>query len=1291
MSKFKATPDQQLVIDTGNRPRQARDTGNILVSASAGSGKTRVLIERIIKKVLPKNTNDRVSLDHLVVVTFTEKAAKEMKERLEKALMNAITQTEDPEWQRYLQEQLALLPVVNIQTIDAFCRQIVNQFYYLIGLDPNYRLLNDQTELTLLKNDTWDKLVDEALSRKTGDLRDAYEQVAKNFSDGTQKTDTKMRDMIIELYDKARSHANPEQWLDALSSIYDQEDNFILSDDFRKYVMDPYIDDIHQIDEIYQSIELPTSVQLSATQRDNLGEYFEDVRKDWHVVHQKYKELQLSNNDRYKLIHDHPLTTINLNKIPRGKNNKEAFEPVKEKVSKGNALYKPKQIKETYDKFFGFSLEIQQEITEQLREIVNSIIVLAKAFLDRMNAKMADKKVLDFAGIELKALEILNAQNDDDQYEARDYYHEHIDEVLIDEYQDVNDLQEEILRLIGEDDDAKYRFMVGDVKQSIYRFRYSNPSLFSDKYEEYSAEDNNDCLIELKTNFRSEPEVINFVNTIFNRLMDSELGGFNYSLAQLETNKTADSLHNELLPEVHVVETDDSEQEQPLSKIESQAYIAAERIQQLIGKKLVGHDEAEEDGSPIQYSDIAILTNTRGSYSEIEKVFNDVGIPVHQDKREDYFKRTEIMTVVSLLQLIDNQRQDIPLVAALRSPIVGVTEPELAQIRIFSDNLPDKADNETGEPRRVNTKGQPFFRALYVFLKHEENKTDHSELYEKIEKLNNWLDKWQNYNRTANLSELLWRIYRDTNYLTLVSAQSHSEQRRSNLYGMIQLAIDFEKQGQRGLFQFIRYIEEIEAQNKDIETPQDLNPNSNAVELMTVHSSKGLEYPIVIYFDAAHEFNTNDFQQKPYVVSDKYGLGVRIFDRKNIRVIDSPIFGMTKKDEKQQSYSEEIRKLYVALTRAEKKLIVIACKKKGEKESEPRTEGILSLEERIKSKSNWQWVHDALYPYASKITEDEYALEKDGEVFGTYAIHHEMPALDKVSVVDQSHSEKGTYSQKLYQSPLDFNYAYSDAITMESNQSVSDLKRKQVHFDDEHMNEKDNPHIIPEDANDKKDTRSRALNWVKPNFIDKNNKDGGSGSNSSESVDVSSTEYGIAMHRLLEEMPFDYYPISTDFKIVADRLVATDEVHEGIYPKNIYDKLANFFFTNDIIGKKIIDNAQNLHRERPFALSISPEQYQAWLNLPSADFSSDDNMIIHGIIDGYFIDGSDEVWLFDYKTDKLGENGREELFKKYRLQLLIYNYALHSILKKKVTHNVLISLNNFEAYDFLTDDLRSNL
>lgn len=1286
--KMSFTEEQQQAIVSGNVPKAHRKVGNVLVSASAGSGKTRVLIERIIQKILTDDKENRISLDRLVVVTFTESAAKEMKERLEKALQEAISNETDYETRRFLQEQLGLLPIVNIQTIDAFCRQIVNQFYYLIGLDPNYRLLSDQTELVLLKQDVWEKLVSDALSREENDpLRVAYETVAKNFSDGRQHSSDRLYQMIISLFDKARSHANPKQWLEHLSDSYAYQP-FVESTVVKNDIIGRFIEELEAVTKQYQNVALPDIFDTEARSKN------EEILSmgDNQQLCRSYHEGKLD----YAILHNHKPNKIRLNsfKGPADKEEyKEDFENFKEEIKRINKIYDNK-IKKKYDKFFGFSPEILDEIIKQVGVIADRLILLVQTFLEKIDEAMAEKNVLDFAGIELKALEILNATNDDGNYEARDYYHERIDEVLIDEYQDVNDLQEQILKLIGEDDNHQYRFMVGDLKQSIYRFRYSNPDLFREKHHDYQSDENSSQLIELQKNFRSRPEVLNFVNMIFNRLMDDELGGIDYSKANLESGKTAEPLEP-FLPEIHVVDqsekeedksekTDDQSEEskkkRKLSKVERQAHITAQRIQSLIGQIFPGQEKA------VQYSDIAILTNTRGSYSEIENVFNQYGIPIHQDKREDYFTRTEIMTMVSILKLVDNPNQDIPLTAVLRSPIVGLKEPELARIRSFGDNYTPENEKDDFS----STKGQPFFSAVNLFnckmnKKQDNLGTEDKEIADALKSFFKQLNSWRTYQRTASLSELLWRIYRDTEYLVTVSSQSHSEQRRSNLYGLIQLANDFEQQGQRGLFQFVRYIEEISRQKKDIETPQDLNPNSNSVELMTVHSSKGLEYPVVIYFDASHGFNKQDYQQSPYIVSEKYGLGFRWFDRKNIRVIDSLIFEMAKLDEKKQSYSEEMRKLYVALTRAEQKLIIVSSAKSMDMTPTDDTP-ILSQSERLAAGNNWGWIVAALKPYLSLKEEDAiYELKSDGTSFATLEVHREISKENVDSTVDNQQSSVSSTKQIIKYSPITFNYPYDSATTMDSNGSVSDLKRQSLRFDDPHMTKEQE--WINSGKKDKTQEQTDSVtsgeylskDWSEPEFkkIEK---------------ERSAAEHGTAVHLLMQKIALEEgkAPNYADFYQLAQELVASNEVRENIYTKSDFEKLSRFFMENEM-GRRISDNVSRLYREQPFTLSIAAEQYAKWTNQMGKKMAEDDRMIIHGIIDGFFIDQNDEVWLFDYKTDHMGgldrEKVRNQLLKRYKLQLSIYHQALESALQRKVTHNVLISLDTLEVFDYPTDRL----
>lgn len=1256
--------------------------GNLLISASAGSGKTRVLVERVIHLLL--DGDNPVRLDHLVIVTFTELAAREMKERIEQALREHYNAEEAGSAKaRFIQEQLLLLPNANIQTIDAFCRQVVQRYYYLIGLDPNFRLLTDETALALLQEQVWQELVSDILSDEQSPLYADYESVALNFSDGSPTKEETVAGIVSALYHKSRAHPHPDQWLNDLVRRYPTTETYGESALFNDLIrprlqqaldadLEPYRQVVHDFRDDAQRLQGKFNNKYQRIAEalaiyERLVAALANPHVQYQQLYQDFSRDSLPKFSKPRHITE-PKTEVD-----------EASNALGDVIGALNADFEAKYYKKgrTLDQYLGFSDPTQTEMLRQAQTVAAALVHLTQAFTQRMQAAMASQQVIDFAGIELAALAILETKNAAGHYEARDYYQQTMAEILIDEYQDVNALQEAIMVAISREASPQQtanRFMVGDVKQSIYRFRFSDPTLFQVKYAHYAPfvtgqQTTDPAKIVLKENFRSRQEVLYFVNSIFDRLMDQHVGGVDYRQeARLVAGNREYAPDARYAPELYLVATEPKEDQEAEDKDILQAQVVAARIQSLLAQKFEIYERNQKRLRPITYRDIAILSNTRSHYLAVEKVFSAQEIPLEQDKRENFFKRTEIMTMVAILNLIDNPKQDIPLATLLRSPLIHMSEPEMAVIR-------------------TQYKKGHYFEAVA----HYRAEGQDPKILAKLTQLATWLETWRDENQTASLATLIWRIYQDTGYLDYVGGQTNGAQRQANLFALLQQAEAFERQMGRGLFQFVRYIEETERHQQDLATPQTLDPNSDAVQLLSVHGSKGLEFPVVFYFNAQKAFNLQDLNAG-WVVSDHYGLGVKNIDYKNLYSFTNPLLTLAKADEQEAMLAEEMRKLYVAFTRAEQKLIIVGGVKQPEQmleaiaQTNQKRTTLISDSERLKrTETPLSWVLLALAPawqgQLAKLTAKEaiQATYGRGDQQGTFKMQVVDPEqLDlfapKVAPQPTAATPQGASdSVQVITSPLSFTYPYQAATTTASNQSVSEWKRRLYQAEDER--------VAPWQTEAQFQRRAQERNYREddfptPEFL-----------NATPHV-RSARERGIGTHLLMQKIPLASPPQADDFRTLAQSLVETGELEPGQVDETTFAHLAEFFDPQAAaarpfdLSQRLWRNYQRLHREQPFA-------YQKPTNTIANQITAsqtDDPVLIRGIIDGFFQDEAGQWWMFDYKTDHLQglsmAQAREVLLNRYRTQLALYDEALSSILGQAVDHIVIVSLDTLWSFEY---------
>jgi ATP-dependent helicase/nuclease subunit A len=660
MIKIPLKPSNETFTDT--QWQSIFDKGdNLLISASAGSGKTTVLVRRVIEK-LKSGSN----IDELLIVTFTEAAAREMKERIQVALQDAVNKESDSEKRKHFVRQLTLLPMANISTLHAFCLTVIRRFYFLIDLDPVFRMLTDETESILLKEEVWEELRDACYEAKD----ESFYRLTENFS--SDRSDEGVTDLVMSLYTFARANPNPTKWLTNLADNYQTEDG-LTQNQLYKSQLKPTI--IHTLEAAIQRLE----IGLQLAQIDALIEKAATLVAD--ELAQAQQLLSYFQEDTLDLAYAQ-IESLSFGRYPafRKEEQKELSEPVK--IQRQTA----KELVESVKQFFVYEPEEMLALMEQARPMVEEMGNLTQRFMENFQQRKLDKGVLDFNDLEHFTLAILRGEGQGS--EASAYYRQKFEEVLVDEYQDVNRLQEAILYWVRETDDTQGNmFMVGDVKQSIYAFRLADPTLFIDKYLAFEKAEGGRRIV-LAENFRSRSEVLQFTNLVFQQLMDEEVGQIPYDdAAKLIPGFPAFPESNQFQTELLLFEKGVEEDADVVDdKTEGELHLVALKVKELIQQQFEIYDKKMKASRPVSYKDIVLLTPTRKNNLVIMDIFKKFDIPLEVNDAQNYFQATEVQTMIALLQIIDNPYQDIPLVAVLRSPIVGLNEEELAEIRLMKKN-----------------------------------------------------------------------------------------------------------------------------------------------------------------------------------------------------------------------------------------------------------------------------------------------------------------------------------------------------------------------------------------------------------------------------------------------------------------------------------------------------------------------------------------------------------------------------------------------------------------------------
>ena len=1233
------TTEQQQVIDLRNR--------NILVSAAAGSGKTAVLVERIVKIITDKN--HPVDIDHLLIVTFTNAAAAEMRERIGNAIEKALDEQPGDE---HLLRQLTLIHNAQITTIDSFCLYVVRNHFHEIDLEPNFRI-GDEGELKLLREDVLGRV-----------LEQNYEEPSEAFSDFVEgyasgRTDAALNEMILQLYEFSRSYPWPEKWLDSFVGAYRIETREELD---RAEWLAPLTENICFV---LKDCEQLLKQALAITQQDDGPDMYEKaVQSDL----EKYEGL--SRLTSFCELSE-ALSDIKYDRLASSR----GFEGDSDKLELVKSLREQAKdvVKKLCKQYFFCSPEMMIEQLERTEPMLEEVVRLTKQFADEFAAAKRRKNLVDFHDVEHFALQILVDEETEKAKKTAEEFRDTFEEIMIDEYQDSNEVQETLLRSISREERGENNiFMVGDVKQSIYRFRLARPELFMKKYDSYSLEESTTQRIDLHKNFRSREEVLTCTNDIFYKIMARSLGNVEYDAEAALYPGASYPVSADFIPEILLADSNDEllEDTELTDKKTLEAKIVVEEIKHLMKTQPVT-DKAAGTLRAAHYSDIVILLRSLSGWADsLVEVLNENGIPAHTVSSTGYFSTVEVQTVLSMLRLLDNPRQDIPMAAVLRSPMAGLTDEELAVLRLEDGSVPfHEAVLELAEGL-YEEGGQIEISNSEEDQKQGRNADEKTENHIEITAHRKLLKFYKKYKQLRRLvpdtpiHELIEIILRETGYGHYVAAMPAGNRRTANLNMLLEKAAAYEKTSYKGLFHFVRYIDELQKYDVDFGEADMVGENEDVVRIMSIHKSKGLEFPIVIVSGMGKNFNKQDTRSK-MVLHPELGIGLDYMDGK-LR-IKSPTIAK-KAIAKQidlENLGEELRVLYVALTRAKEKLILTGTLKDAAEKLEFYRQQAnlskaaarpLSYLTREGASGYLDWILPAVLSYGDKyqvriveaaelvLNEVENQLEQNEDLTERIG---EIEAADP-QLVGQL---KQRFSQR---------YPYQTDILRKNKYSVSELKHRAMREKFEAEQEETIPAFLEE-----------PVTPTIPLFIQRE-----------ESVEQETANRGAlrgtAVHRVMECYDFaSEKSVHEQMEAMEKEEKITADMRALVREQTVAD------FVSSETGKRmaLAQQAGALYREKPFVMGFTEEELENYGFGVGSNTDSCENIyektdsdqekeeqkrirheedltLIQGIIDVFWIE-KDGIVLLDYKTDRVQQ--AKELIDRYETQLKLYADALERV------------------------------
>lgn len=1207
---------------------------NLLVAAAAGSGKTSVLVERIIRRLLDEEQN--FNIDKVLVVTFTNAAAAEMRERIGNAISKALK--ERPK-SRHLERQLVLLNAASISTIHAFCQNVIRQNFHLLDIDPKFRLANEQ-EINLLKQDVLEALFEQKYTETDTDFLMFVDHY------GNERSDEALYEIILNLYKFSCSQPYPTLWLEHL------KDSFALSEDtdidttvwakiVRQQLELSLLECQHLVDDMIQNAE-----QIA------FDFYVPTFEADRELINQLFSLMDAPWDELQKAMYAIKFATIARAPKETDEDLKKLFSDKRSKVKKIITALK--------DQYFTITGSEQIADLIQVEPMMATMCKLTIDFAESFATAKRTKAIADFNDLEHFCLKILLAENSTpEQAEpsaVAKALQEKYDEVMVDEYQDTNGVQEAIISLVRKQEEPNL-FLVGDVKQSVYRFRLAEPELFLEKYRTYPTNGDDFARIDLAQNFRSRPEILAAINFLFCQLMSPKVAELAYGEAEklnpgpnyaaTERCIVAGAVELSVIDrasseseEVQEQESDDpamgrKQDEEELSGFALEATFIAKRIQTLMDEGACVFDKELQNYRPLAWRDIVILLRSvKNKANVLLETLRNANIPSYANVDSGYFQEIEIQIMIALLHVIDNPYQDIPLASVLHSPVVGLSTIELAEIRL--------------------TMPQAELWSAVIKANAEESDVD-AVVKTKLSRFIAQVNEWRNLARRKSVPELIWQLFRDTGYYDYVGGMPGGMLRQANLRMLYDRAGQYETTNFRGLFRFLRFIEKMRDTGTDLAVARTLGESENVVRIMSIHKSKGLEFPVVIVADLGKQFNLMD-SKGALLMHRKLGLGPYVTDGDLQFKYPTIARQAIAYKMNMESKAEELRVLYVALTRAKEKLILVGSVAKISTKANTWCQHIgssnrLLPDYAIAGASTYlDWICPAVVRH---VDGESLLRAADTNQMRINAIHEDTSSW-QVNIIaagdilrnEEVIGEKQVLMQKVEAFvPLEaseekdwvdtvLDWQYPDMTTKEvpAKLSVTEMKRR---FD------------LAQQAESPSETLfKKPMIATRPRFIQEKTK-------------LTGAEYGTVMHSVMQHIDICGDLSMEGLKAQLKRLV----LEEKILPEHaeIIDlKGVQGFFASDI-GKRMLA-ADKIRRELPFSVMLQAKRFYPEMK------NAEENIFVQGIIDVIFDEG-DEMVLVDYKTDHT-YNGAE-LTEKYALQLNIYAEAIEKILKKKVKEKYL--------------------
>lgn len=1210
---------------------------DVLVAAAAGSGKTAVLVERIIQKLIQKE--NPFDIDSLLVVTFTNAAAQEMRNRVGLALEKALEMNPSS---KHLKKQLSLLQRASISTLHSFCLDVVKQYAYQLDIDPAFRIASDM-EADLIKHDTIDDLFEEWYG-KEGEEQGYFFQVVDRFS--SDRSDIDVENLVLDLYTFAMQNPWPEQWLDQLSETYNVSATWEKSDlDWLSIIK-------REVKSQFAAIGQEMHAALDITREsDGPYHYAETIDSDLAMLQQALRNIE-SWDDLQAFMANSSFARLSTKKADCSTEKKDRSKTLRDSYKKRWNDMK----KEWFVRDLASHIADMQELAPVMKQLTR----LVKQFKARFTEKKREKAIVDFSDLEHFCLELLIDESSTTgnlvPSRVAIQLKNRFSELLVDEYQDTNLVQETILKLISDQTGPGNMFMVGDVKQSIYRFRHAEPSLFIEKYKRFLERDNQAKRIDLSSNFRSREHVLIGTNYIFRQILDEDLGEINYDKEAelIYANKMYDTLTlQDAEPELLIIDREEQEEAeaqdegeenyQDLEKAQLEARAYAAKIKEWIGQNgntLKVLDKATGTQRDIQFRDIVILMRSMTWAPTIVDELKKQGIPVYAELSTGYLEAMEIKIMLNFLKIIDNPRQDIPLASVLKSPIVGLNEEELASIRL--------AD-----------KRHAYYDALRKY-----NQRENSGTAKKINTFLEQLKRFRTASRQGALSELIWQIYRETGYYDFVGGMPGGRQRQANLRALYDRARGYETTSFRGLFRFLRFIERMEERGEDLGAARALSEQEDVVRIMTIHKSKGLEFPVVIVGAMDKQFNMQDLRQK-YLLHKDLGFASKYIDPVKRITYPTLLYHAFQKEKLRELLAEEMRVLYVALTRAKEKLVMIGTVASFEKKREKwqkmidHSEWIMPAHFRLESKTYFDWVGPALIRHqaAGVLRTEEIKdavldeIRTDPSRWNVSIVHgSEYVNLEDASNVEEKRLKEKIVHWQPFQldqevlaetvaNRLSYDYPFHEAAISRAKQTVTEIKRQREMKD--------------EYSADQLIQTYKAPIVKRPQFMQKKKT-------------ISAAETGTAMHTVMQHIPLTKQWRAEEVEEFVGSLVEREYVTSVEADAIDANAIEQFFAMK--MGLTLL-SVPSVYREIPFSLSLpAKDVYRTWGS------GTDDEVLVQGVID--CIVPKDDGWvILDYKTDAITGDVtnavKEKLIKRYVTQMTLYRHAIEHIWHQPVKETYL--------------------